>query len=98
MLTGLDEGGGGLPCARVQPPIVGQKPGEPGPPGTGGRLAVEKRREKSQGIDEFTHGGGGGGVRRRGQQQFEPGYTALGQTRARDSEAGAASRFPPRQG
>ena len=55
MLTGLDEGSGGLASARIQAPIVGQEPGQPGPPGAGRRLAVEKRREQAQSVDEFAH-------------------------------------------
>ena len=98
MLAGLDEGRGGLSGTCIEPPIVSQEPGEPSSPGTGGRLAVEKRREKPQGVDEFTHCRSGWGVWRRGQEQLEPGHTALGEPGARDSEAGAASRFSIRQG
>jgi len=98
VLAGLDQGRGGLSRARIEPPIVSQEPGEPGSPGTGGRLTVEKRREKPQGVDEFTHCRSGRGVWRRGQEQLEPGHAALGEPGARDSKAGAASRLSVRQG
>jgi hypothetical protein len=94
MLAGFDQGRGGFPGAGIEPPVVGQKPGKPSSPGAGGRLAVEKRREKTQCVDEFAHRRGGGGIGRGRQKQFQPSHAALGESGPGNPQTGAAPRFP----
>ena len=93
MLAGFYQGGGGLAGAGIEPAIVCQQPRQAGAAGSRRRLAVEQRRKKSQCIDELTHRGGGGRVRRRGQQQFQPGDAALGESGPGDPQTRAAARF-----
>jgi hypothetical protein len=98
MLAGFDQGRRGFPGAGVQASIMGQKPGKPSSPGAGGRLAVEKRREKTQGVNEFAHRRGGGGIGGRRQKQFQPSHTALGEPGPCNPQTGAPPRFPVGQG
>ena len=98
MLAGLDQGGGRLASAGIQPTVVGQQPGEPSPPGPGGRFTVEQRRKQAQRVDEFAHGGGRIGARCGCQEQLEPRDATFRKSRARDSHAGAAPRFSIGQG
>src|SRR5271156_1485564 len=91
VLTGLDERRGCLPGTRIEPTVVGEKPGEPRAARACRWLAVEQRGEQSEGVDELAHGCARRRVGSRREQQLQPGDTALGEAGPRDAE----TRSPP---
>jgi hypothetical protein len=97
MFARLDQGGGRLARAGVEPPVVSEQPGEARAAGPCGRLAIEQGREQAKCVDELAHGRADLQIRRRRQQKLEPGYTALGQAGPRDAETRAPPRLSVRQ-